>query len=237
MTARAVMAPGNAMKESETDEEYLISMARNCQKHDPYFTKSWILTAKTLFPDNFGIQYEAYCLAKDNSNIKEASSYLEDMFRKFLTEHRLWEEVYKIANALRADSLDAEGVFLRDMFSHLPTASQHDILLSVAEHCMDTAEHCRLMLLLLRKFPEKVVEHGVKLIDTLQMAEKHGHCQTPLNQFRKLLVCDVAPLVLKLGVDLPIKQMYRLIHKCIEFYTVYIHAPNKAKLDLSMKLR
>ncbi|KAM7293620.1 C2 domain-containing protein 5 isoform X1 [Ixodes scapularis] len=101
---------------------------------------------------------------------------------------------------------------------------------------MDTAEHCRLMLLLLRKFPEKVVEHGVKLIDTLQMAEKHGHCQTPLNQFRKLLVCDVAPLVLKLGVDLPIKQMYRLIHKCIEFYTVYIHAPNKAKLDLSMKL-
>uniref|UniRef100_A0A131XNP5 Integrator complex subunit 10 n=1 Tax=Ixodes ricinus TaxID=34613 RepID=A0A131XNP5_IXORI len=230
------MAPGNAMKESETDEEYLISMARNCQKHDPYFTKSWILTAKTLFPDNFGIQYEAYCLAKDNSNIKEASSYLEDMFRKFLTEHRLWEEVYKIANALRADSLDAEGAFLRDMFSHLPTASQHDILLSVAEHCMDTAEHCRLMLLLLRKFPEKVVEHGVKLIDTLQMAEKHGHCQTPLNQFRKLLVCDVAPLVLKLGVDLPIKQMYRLIHKCIEFYTVYIHAPNKAKLDLSMKL-
>ncbi|CAN8013736.1 unnamed protein product [Ixodes persulcatus] len=113
------MAPGNAMKESETDEEYLISMARNCQKHDPYFTKSWILTAKTLFPDNFGIQYEAYCLAKDNSNIKEASSYLEDMFRKFLTEHRLWEEVYKIANALRADSLDAEGVFLRGL-SEMP---------------------------------------------------------------------------------------------------------------------
>ncbi|XP_077524982.1 integrator complex subunit 10 [Amblyomma americanum] len=229
------MAPGNAMKESETDEEYLISMARGCQKSDPYFTKSWMLTAKTLFPENFGIQYEAYCLAADSGNIKEASSYLEEMFRKFPSEHRLWDEVYKIANALRADTLDAEATFLRDMFNHLPTASQHDILLSIAEHCMDTAEHCRLMLLLLRKFPEKVVEHGVKLIDTLQMAEKHSHCPTPLNHFRKLLVCDVAPLVLKLGVELPVKQTYRLIHKCIEFYTMFIYAPNRNKLDLFTK--
>ncbi|KAK8787031.1 hypothetical protein V5799_023193 [Amblyomma americanum] len=108
-----VMAPGNAMKESETDEEYLISMARGCQKSDPYFTKSWMLTAKTLFPENFGIQYEAYCLAADSGNIKEASSYLEEMFRKFPSEHRLWDEVYKIANALRADTLDAEATFLR----------------------------------------------------------------------------------------------------------------------------
>lgn len=179
--------------------------------------------------------YEAYCLASDSGNIKEASGYLEEMFRKFPTEHRLWDEVYKIANALRADTLDGKVAVLRDMFNHLPTASQHDILLSIAEHCMDTAEHCRLMLLLLRKFPEKVVEHGVKLIDTLQMAEKHSHCQTPLNQFRKLLVCDVAPLVLKVGVELPVKQTYRLIHKCIEFYTMFIYAPNRNKLDLFMK--
>lgn len=210
-------------------------MARSCQKTDPYFTKSWILTAKTLFPENFGIQYEAYCLAADSGNIKEASGYLEEMFRKFPSEHRLWDEVYKIANALRADTLDTESAFLRDMFNHLPTASQHDILLSIAEHCMDTAEHCRLMLLLLRKFPEKVVEQGVKLIDTLQMAEKHSHCQTPLNQFRKLLVCDVAPLVLNLGMELPVKQTYRLIHKCIEFYTMFIYAPNRNKLDLFAK--
>ncbi|XP_037278382.2 integrator complex subunit 10 isoform X3 [Rhipicephalus microplus] len=229
------MAPGSKMKENETDEEYLISMARSCQKSDPYFTKSWMLTAKTLFPDNFGIQYEAYCLASDSGNIKEASGYLEEMFRKFPTEHRLWDEVYKIANALRADTLDPKIAILRDMFNHLPTASQHDILLSIAEHCMDTAEHCRLMLLLLRKFPEKVVEHGVKLIDTLQMAEKHSHSQTPLNQFRKLLVCDVAPLVLKMGVELPVKQTYRLIHKCIEFYTMFIYAPNRNKLDLFVK--
>ncbi|XP_064471231.1 integrator complex subunit 10-like isoform X2 [Ornithodoros turicata] len=234
------MAPGSASatKESDTDEEYLISMARCCQKNDTFSTKSWILTAKTLFPDNFGIQYEAYCLAKDNGNTKEASNYLEEMFRKFTTEHRLWDEVYKIANALRADALDAEAVFLKDMFSHLPTASQHDILLSIAEHCMDTAEHCCLMLLLLQKFPEKVAEHGLKLIDTLQMAEKHSHCQSPVNQFRKLLVCDVAPLVLKAGMELPAKQTFRLIHKCIEFYVAYIHTPSsptKLKLDFPSK--
>ncbi|KAL3221634.1 hypothetical protein MRX96_029265 [Rhipicephalus microplus] len=187
--------------------------------------------------------YEAYCLASDCGNIKEASGYLEEMFRKFPTEHRLWDEVYKIANALRADTLDPKIAVLRDMFNHLPTASQHDILLSIAEHCMDTAEHCRLMLLLLRKFPREgggtwcKYPPKVKLIDTLQMAEKHSHSQTPLNQFRKLLVCDVAPLVLKMGVELPVKQTYRLIHKCIEFYTMFIYAPNRNKLDLFVKPR
>lgn len=48
-------------------------------------------------------------------------------------------------------------------------------------------EHCQLMLLLLNMFPQKIGYHGVKLIETLFSAEKHGHYQSPVNGYRQLL--------------------------------------------------
>ena len=38
------------------DEEYLVLKAKNALKYDPYEAKSWLLTAQTLFPHNFGVQ-------------------------------------------------------------------------------------------------------------------------------------------------------------------------------------
>lgn len=39
-----------------TDEEYLIYRAKQALKTDPHEAKAWMITAKTLFPNNFGIQ-------------------------------------------------------------------------------------------------------------------------------------------------------------------------------------
>jgi len=39
-----------------SDEEWLVTRARNCFKADPYAAKSWMLTARTLFPNSFNIQ-------------------------------------------------------------------------------------------------------------------------------------------------------------------------------------
>ena len=39
-----------------TDEGWLVWRARQCLKTDPYATKAWLITAKTLFPRNFNIQ-------------------------------------------------------------------------------------------------------------------------------------------------------------------------------------
>ena len=39
-----------------TDEAWLVWRARQCLKTDPYATKAWLITAKTLFPRNFNIQ-------------------------------------------------------------------------------------------------------------------------------------------------------------------------------------
>lgn len=82
-------------------------------------------------------------------------------------------------------------------------------------------EHCHLLLLLLQKFPMSISTHGPKLVDTLLTAEKHSHASTqPLNNYRKLLVCDLLPLLAsdKTSIDLPPKMLYKLLNKSIEFY-------------------
>jgi integrator complex subunit 10 len=39
-----------------SDEDYLVLRAKNCLKSDPFAAKAWMITAKTLFPDNFAVQ-------------------------------------------------------------------------------------------------------------------------------------------------------------------------------------
>lgn len=42
-----------------SDEVWLISRARACMKptkSDPYAAKAWMITARSLFPNNFSIQ-------------------------------------------------------------------------------------------------------------------------------------------------------------------------------------
>lgn len=40
---------------------------------DPSSAKAWILTAKTLYPNAFNVQYEAYLLERDSKNYEEAA--------------------------------------------------------------------------------------------------------------------------------------------------------------------
>lgn len=40
----------------QTDEEYVIQRAKECFKTDPYSAKAWMLTAKSLYPNNFPVQ-------------------------------------------------------------------------------------------------------------------------------------------------------------------------------------
>lgn len=56
-----------------TEEQYLISKAKTTQTCDPYASKAWIITAKTLFPNDFGVQFEAYRLEREAENFEEAA--------------------------------------------------------------------------------------------------------------------------------------------------------------------
>lgn len=39
-----------------SDEEYLVLRAKNALKKDAMTAKAWMITAKTLYPNNFGVQ-------------------------------------------------------------------------------------------------------------------------------------------------------------------------------------
>ncbi|XP_046648740.1 integrator complex subunit 10-like [Daphnia pulicaria] len=208
------------MQENQlSDEEYVIYRTKSSQKLDAATAKAWMITAKTLFPRNFAVQLEAYTTQKSANNPKEAARYFSSLFFDFPNEVELWEEVQEITSALQKVDANESSRFYRDLFSHMLTEVQHQLLLSMAERAEDTIEHCRLMLVLLARLPQFVDTHGKKLVDTLLTTEKHSHYQTPVNCFRKLLVVDLLPTLLgSRTIDVPQKQLYRLILKSIEFY-------------------
>lgn len=43
------------MEVSVTDEEYMMTKAKSFLETDCYRCRSWLLTAKSMFPNNFGI--------------------------------------------------------------------------------------------------------------------------------------------------------------------------------------
>ncbi|KAG8261304.1 Integrator complex subunit 10 [Homalodisca vitripennis] len=84
----------------------------------------------------------------------------KQQFRQFSNNERLWLEIQQLMIALRSDHPDDNQTFLCNMFNHLPPEVQHELLLVAADHSEDTMEHCRLMLLLLNKFPATISQHG-----------------------------------------------------------------------------
>ncbi|KAJ8985663.1 hypothetical protein NQ317_015159 [Molorchus minor] len=224
-----------------SDEEYIVQRAKDAQKVDEYAAKAWMIMARTLYPSNFMVQFEAYLMEKNAGNIKEAAKCFSDLIGKFQQQPELWKEIEKVTVALRAesDTNDAEKQFLCEMFRHISSEVQHKLLLFTADHCEDTMEHCRLLLLLLQRFPTAISSYGPRLVDTLMSAEKHsvdGHF--PVNSYRRLLVCDLLPLLANenIKVDLSSKLLYKLLHKAIEFYLCYLGLSTSVIQDTDPKI-
>ena len=164
-----------------------------------------MLTAKNLFPDNFGIQFEAYTTEKESGNAKDSATFFQDLFNKFPTEQRIVTEIAAVMEVLNRDN-DDEGEdrdpaskFYADMFEHIGEGVQKKMILQAAENAKDPLEHCRLMLILLRRFPDRIPQHGERLVESINSAERHelANSPSPLNMFRRMLVVDVLPTVLK----------------------------------------
>ncbi|XP_065157114.1 integrator complex subunit 10-like [Atheta coriaria] len=210
------------MMEVDNDENYVLNKARSALKANSASAKAWMIMAKTLYPNNFGVQFEAYKNEKNAGNVKEAGRCFTDLIEKFQQVPEFWEEINAVTQALRTESeLDAQKQFLSEMFKHLSTEVQHKLLLITADHCEDTQEHCKLLLLLLQKFPSSISSHGMGLIETLLSAEKHNVSgNQPVNKYRELLICDLIPLLNKDGciLDLSPKLIFKLLHKAIEYH-------------------
>ncbi|XP_043231814.1 integrator complex subunit 10-like isoform X1 [Amphibalanus amphitrite] len=216
-----------AMHSGLSDESYFISRAKELEASCPDEARAWLLTAKTLFPRSFSIQFESYRLDREALSVKDSAAHLERLCREFPDEPDLWAEMRVLADALRCEDDDGQSKFLREVFCQLSTDLQHRGLSVIADRSSDTLEHCQLVLLLLNKFPNMVNGHGTRVVDLLLTSEKHAHFKSPLNKYRKFLVCDLLPSLLSSSAsDLTHKQLTRLFLRTVEFYVCYMASDN-----------
>jgi integrator complex subunit 10 len=60
--------------QSGSGEKYLISKSKEAQNKDPCSAKAWILTAKTLYPNDFGVQVKySHLLFTNKNNIQRVA--------------------------------------------------------------------------------------------------------------------------------------------------------------------
>ncbi|XP_077130337.1 integrator complex subunit 10 isoform X2 [Ranitomeya variabilis] len=205
------------------DCEFLVRRARELVQEDTCAARAWLITARTLYPQDFNIQYEMYNIERTAERTASAGRLLYDMFVNFSDQPVVWREISVITAALRNDLQDKQTQFLRALFEALPGRVQCEMLLKATEQCFNTLERAEMLLLLLRRFPETVVQHGVSLGETLLEAESMEDQESPVNCFRKLFVCDVLPLIINnLDVRLPSSLLYKYLNKAAEFYINYV---------------
>lgn len=157
---------------SDTEENYFIKRAKLAEKSDPYAAKAWILTAKSLSPNNFDVQFEVYKQEKADKNYAEAAkcfSYIMLTFQKQPPELR--HEISQLTNALRApESVSAkkEEGFYVEMFQHISYDVQNRILLSLKRDSDNSLDYCQFVLLLMKKFPQmahvQLVIHTIAIV-------------------------------------------------------------------------
>lgn len=83
-------------------------------------------------------------------------------FQNFPDDREIWKEIELITSCLRFEPSNEDGEFLCQMFQHIPQDLQHRLLIMTAEHSEDAMEHCKLLLLLLKRFPQTIPTHGVR---------------------------------------------------------------------------
>ncbi|XP_037049863.1 integrator complex subunit 10 isoform X2 [Bradysia coprophila] len=200
----------------DAGENYLISKAKLSQSTDPFAAKAWILTAKTLYPNNFGVQFEAYLIEKSANNYEEAAKCLSYIVMTFQNQPpELWTEVTQLTSALRIleGGTTPEQEFYVKMFQHISYEVQHKILLLTVNHSDNNLDHCKLMLLLLKRFPQTIQTHSPRLLDTIMLGITNNH-----SQFREILIVEALPLINANPPELPSSLVNRIMAICFEYY-------------------
>lgn len=226
-------------------EQYLINKAKAAQGRDAYEAKAWIITAQTLFPHNFFVQLETYliekfvghvqlallqpllttCLSQER-NLEAAARSFSYIVLKFQNQPLLWTEISKLTAALRLPESGGgteEQDFYLKMFQHISYEVQHKILLLTANHMENSLDHCRLILLLMKRFPQAIPQHARCLLESLisGIGSSTSNSGCP---YREMLINDALPLILiQKPPELPTNLLNLIVGICIEHYVEQIY--------------
>ncbi|XP_055373592.1 integrator complex subunit 10 [Condylostylus longicornis] len=202
-----------------SEEKYIISQAQ--KSADKYTAKAWIITAKTLYPNNFDVQFEAYKLEKAAKNYSEAAKCFSYIILTFQNQPvELWNEVSELTAALRVpeNEISLAQEFYVKMFEHVSYDVQHKILLLTVNNTDNSLEQCKLLLLLLRRFPQAIPTHSPQL---LEMIAKGMVSHAP-EKYQEMLVEEALPLIYHKTPELPSTLVCRIFTISLEFYTKQI---------------
>lgn len=161
----------NLKTKMETDENYFIKKAKLAEETDPYTAKAWILTAKSLSPNNFDVQFEVFKQEKAAKNYTEAAKCFSYIMLTFQSQPpELRHEISQLTNALRAPetSVKKEEDFYVEMFQHISYDVQNRILHSLKRDSDNSLDYCQFVLLLMKKFPQMAHVHLVSIKTEIQ---------------------------------------------------------------------
>ena len=210
--------------------------------------------------DCLPFQMESYEMSKCEGNVEEAVKYLCEMFDTNQCEQQLNEEFNKILISCRNEwqtyhlneqqihsvfgsqavsSSANSNQFYQKLFGSLSADYLYKLLRRVADRTEDRIVLIDLLLFILKKFPESVVENGIKLIEI--MDEKRIECESESTQhlsqyLKKKLVFDVLPLIFAENskLELEFKTIQSLMEKILKYYVEKLIAtPNDSNNEES----
>lgn len=150
--------------ETENDDNFFIKKAKITEQSDSFASKAWILTAKSLSPNNFAVQFEVYKQEKAIQNAAEAAKCFSHIVLTFQKQPpELWQEIIQLMAALRAPETNnkPEDKFYIKMFGHISYDVQNNILKSLKRDSDSSMDYCQFVLLLLKRFPHMTYVHLV----------------------------------------------------------------------------
>lgn len=175
-------------------------------------------------------------MCKCEGNVVEAGKYLFEMFSSESVNEQLFNELSTMVDLLCEDwistsvptsintmsamqSKTIKTSFYNDLFASLSADQQHELLLLVANRSQNRIKFINLMIFIIKRFPEKIGEHGPKLIEVMIASAKESDASRS-NLIRKVLVFDVLPAVFaeKAPLDLPLHVVYNLMQITLKFY-------------------
>ena len=210
--------------ENVSDEDYLVRRAKQALEEGRVWeAKTWMLTARSIFPNNFSIQFEAYQSEKSRGNVKECAKCLQVLFDKFPNQQDLIVEINCLMDVLRRkkpedDTSEGSDSFYIDMFDNMTVDIQKKMILYATDQAKssDPLEHIKFMLVFIKRFEDEVKVYGEQLIETVNKAETAamGSSGDPLNPYRTMLVTEILPTVLnqdkvKINSKLLLSNLFR----------------------------
>nr|CAB3256326.1 integrator complex subunit 10-like [Phallusia mammillata] len=221
-----IHCPASIFDMAANQEEWILGVSKSQTDSDIYSARSWLLTAKTIFPQSFRLQIEEYHLELRKKNTEECARVLNEIYRDFSNEPQLWKEIELLIEATEKSNDD----FRKEIFDHLPPITQQGMIIGSAESVVNVAHYCRLMLLLMNKFPETISKYGLAITEKLVETERRVAENNTVNYCRTLLVRKVLPVICRYGnVGVSHKHFYKWLQKATEFYACFFTASDDAE--------